>query len=190
MKTLKKTTIFLGCMAACAVILSGCAGERKGPFDVPGAVPSSSGSGGYAGAGGYPGGATGTYTGQAPVSGDVARAAAEISAAKVYFAFDRADIRPEATATLDRVAVVLKQYPSIRISIQGHTDERGGSEYNYKLGERRARAAYRYLMNAGVPARQVDMVTFGKHTPAVAGHAESAWSRNRRAEFIVLTTCY
>lgn len=171
MKILNKAAALLGSLV---VILSGCAKERTGPFDVPSAIPSSSGQ----------------LSGQAPVSDEVARAAGEISAAKVYFAFDRAEIRPQDQDTLNRVAEALKRHPSIRISIHGHTDERGGSEYNYNLGERRARAAYRYLMSAGAPARQVDMVTYGKHTPAMAGHSESAWSRNRRAEFVVLTTCF
>lgn len=174
MKTLQKTLTLLGCLAALAVVLSGCARERRGPFDVPAAVPSSSGYAAESGA----------------ASGDLARAVAEIRAANVYFAFDRADIRPEYRETLDRVALALIRHPSVRISIQGHTDERGGSEYNYDLGARRARSAFRYLLNAGVPASRVDMVTFGKYSPAMAGQSEYAWSRNRRVEFIVLTTCY
>lgn len=161
------------------LVLAGCAKERTGPFDVPGAWPSS-GAAASAGAAFGPG---------APDS-DVTRAAAEIAAAKVYFAFDRADIRPDAHQALNRVSSLLRQYPSIRISIHGHCDERGSREYNFGLGERRARAAYRYLVNAGVPARQIDMVTYGKMVPSPPGRGESVWSLNRRAEFVVLTTCY
>ncbi len=120
-----------GCLML-ALGLAGCAKPRTGPFDVPAAMPSSR---------------------YAFVSADVDQAAARINAAKVYFAFDRADIRPDARAALDQVAFLLKQHPSIRISIQGHCDERGSRGYNFDLGDRRARAAYGYLVSAGVPAR-------------------------------------
>ena len=92
--------------------------------------------------------------------------------------------------TIDRVATLLRQNPSVRISLHGHCDERGGNEYNYGLGERRARAVYGSLLSAGAPSYQVEMVNHGKKNPAVPGRTEAAYSRNRRVEFIVLTTCY
>ena len=79
----------------------------------------------------------------------------------------------------------MKQYPQLRVVIEGHCDERGTEEYNLALGERRARAAYEFLMNLGIPASQMEMVSFGKLHPAVSGGGESAWSKNRRDEFKV-----
>ena len=149
--------------------LAGCAKPRTGPFDVPSAIPSS-------------GTATGTK--------DMSQVVAQINAAKVLFAFDRADIRSDAREALGQVAALLRQYSSIRISIRGHCDERGSREYNFDLGERRARAAYGYLLSVGVPPCQMEMVTYGKKTPAVYGRSESVWAMNRRVEFSVLTTCY
>jgi peptidoglycan-associated lipoprotein len=71
------------------------------------------------------------------------------------------------------------------VIIEGHCDERGTQEYNLALGERRARAAYEFLLNLGVNAGQMDMVSFGKLHPAVMGSGESAWAKNRRDEFKV-----
>lgn len=164
----------LGCFF-CLGILAGCPKPRTGPFDVPAAT----GSGAM-----VPGKA---FRGS---SDELNRAAAAIAAATVYFAFDRADIQPDARLEIERVAVLLKQYPSIRISLHGHCDERGPNEYNYGLGERRARAVYAQLLGVGAPSSQVEMVTYGKKTPAVTGRTESAYARNRRVEFVVLTTCF
>ena len=176
--------------------LAGCSAKpRTGPFDVPSgesgtAVSSSaySGSSVPARQGGSSGAPVPAW--QKDASNAVNRAAAEIAAAKVLFDFNRAEIRPDARAALDHVAGLLKQNPSIQIALQGHCDERGGNEYNYGLGERRARAAYGYLLKAGVPAYQLKMVNHGKKTPAVAGRTESAYAQNRRVAFCVLTTCY
>lgn len=156
------------------VFATGCAKEWSGPFDVPSADPGSS---------------VRVRQGGTP-SDAVSRAAAEIATATIYFDFDRAAIRPDARAALDRVADLLRQNPSIRIALQGHCDERGGEEYNYGLGERRARAAYGYLLKAGAPAPQLTMVNYGEKTPAVPGHTEPVYAKNRRVAFCVLTTCY
>ena len=79
----------------------------------------------------------------------------------------------------------MKQVPQLRVIIEGHCDERGTEEYNLALGERRARAAYEFLLNLGVSAGQMEMVSFGKLHPAVSGSGEAAWSKNRRDEFKV-----
>ena len=70
------------------------------------------------------------------------------------------------------------------MTIEGHTDERGSAEYNLALGERRANAAKRYLVDLGVSSSQLSTVSFGEDRPAVQGHDESAWRYNRRAEFV------
>lgn len=99
---------------------------------------------------------------------------------RVFFGFDRIDLTPEARATLDRQAQWLKQYPSVRVTVEGHADERGTREYNLALGERRANAVKNYLVAAGVPANRINTISYGKERPAVLGSNEAAWAQNRR----------
>jgi len=112
-------------------------------------------------------------------------AAQRISDGVIYFAFDRYDLSAEARATLTQKATVMREVPQLRVTIEGHTDERGTEEYNLALGERRARAAYDFLVNLGLPPSQMEMVSFGKLRPAVMGSTEAAWALNRRCEFRV-----
>jgi len=105
---------------------------------------------------------------------------------KIYFEYDRYDIRADSQETLKVKANALRSYPTIRVQIQGHCDERGTQEYNLALGERRARAAYEYLLRLGVSANQMEMLSYGKERPAVAGSGEAVWSQNRRDEFIII----
>ena len=86
---------------------------------------------------------------------------------------------------LTQKAAIVKQFPRLRVLIEGHTDERGTEEYNLALGERRARAAYEFLLNLGVNANQLDMISMGKLHPAKEGSGESVWAMNRRDEFKV-----
>lgn len=102
----------------------------------------------------------------------------------VYFAFDRADIREDARAKLRTNADVINGM-SRAITIEGHCDERGSTEYNLALGERRANAVKRYLVDLGVASSKLRTVSFGEDRPAVQGHDESAWRYNRRADFTV-----
>jgi peptidoglycan-associated lipoprotein len=112
-------------------------------------------------------------------------AAANISNGIIYFEYDRYDLATQSKDALSRKAPVLKQFPQLRVTIEGHCDERGTEEYNLALGERRARAAYEFLLNLGVPASQMETVSFGKLHPAVLGSGEAVWSKNRRDEFKV-----
>ncbi|MGH0031567.1 MAG: peptidoglycan-associated lipoprotein Pal [Myxococcota bacterium] len=102
----------------------------------------------------------------------------------VYFDFDKSDIRPDARATLKANADAIGSGPGDTITIEGHCDERGSSEYNLALGERRANAVKRYLVDLGVPSSRLRTVSFGEDRPAVQGHDESAWRYNRRADFV------
>ncbi len=104
---------------------------------------------------------------------------------RVFFSFDKSDLTSEAQATLDRQAVWLKKYSSVKIAVEGHCDERGTREYNLALGERRATAAKNYLVAAGIPASRITTVSYGKERPAVVGNNEAAWSQNRRAVTVV-----
>ena len=104
---------------------------------------------------------------------------------RVFFGFDKSDLSAEARATLDRQVVWLKKYASLKVTIEGHADERGTREYNLALGERRATAAKNYLVAAGINADRVKTVSYGKERPAVLGSNEAAWAQNRRAVTVV-----
>ena len=105
---------------------------------------------------------------------------------RVFFDFDKSDIRPDARETIDTLAVWLGANPSVTLTIEGHADERGTTEYNLALGERRALAVRAYLVGLGVDANAVQTRSMGEESPASFGHDESAWSANRRAEFLVV----
>ncbi len=101
----------------------------------------------------------------------------------VYFDMDRAVLRADARASLKAGADAIQEHPEWGVvTIQGHCDERGSDEYNLALGERRATAVKRYLVDLGVPRSRLSTVTFGERLPAVAGHDEKAWRFNRRSE--------
>jgi peptidoglycan-associated lipoprotein len=105
--------------------------------------------------------------------------------AEVYFEFDKADIREQDRAALSKNADALKRFDFLRITVEGHCDERGTVEYNLALGERRARAAHDYLASLGVPAERLKTVSYGKEVPVCAQSSEDCWQRNRRAHFTV-----
>ena len=103
----------------------------------------------------------------------------------VFYELDSSDLSADAQATLQANAGVLKQYATWQITIEGHCDERGSAEYNLALGERRALTARDYLVSLGVPANRVRTVSYGKEFPFDPGHDEGAWSKNRRAHFVI-----
>jgi peptidoglycan-associated lipoprotein len=106
----------------------------------------------------------------------------------VYFDFDSFVIRPEFQLLIESHAKYLKADRSRQITIEGHTDERGGREYNLALGQKRAEAVRRSLMLQGVSDNQIEPVSFGEERPAASGNSESAMAKNRRAEIIYVTT--
>ena len=103
----------------------------------------------------------------------------------VFYNLDSADIDGTGQRALQENADVLKKYSSWQISVEGHCDERGTAEYNLALGERRAVAARNYLVSLGITADRIKTVSYGKEFPFDPGHDESAWSKNRRAHFVV-----
>ena len=100
---------------------------------------------------------------------------------RVFFAFDRSDITPEAQEILARQADWLRRYPNVTVTIEGHCDERGTREYNLALGERRAQAVKNVLVASGIPASRISTISYGKERPAVVGSSEEAYAHNRRA---------
>jgi peptidoglycan-associated lipoprotein len=115
-------------------------------------------------------------------SGSSAPAASRI----IYFDFDSSEIRSEFSAALGEHARVLTQNASVRVRLEGHTDERGSPEYNIGLGERRAQAVRRALMLQGAADAQLSTVSYGEERAAVIGLTEEAWAQNRRVEIVYL----
>jgi len=103
----------------------------------------------------------------------------------IYFDFDRYVIREDGKRVLDENASTLKGKQFKKVVIEGHCDERGTTDYNLALGERRASAAKRYLTTLGVPAARISIISFGKEKPSCKEHNETCWQNNRRAHFIV-----
>ena len=100
---------------------------------------------------------------------------------RLFFDFDRSDLKPEARQQVERWAAWLTRFPQRTVVIEGHCDERGTREYNLALGERRANAARQYLVSLGIAANRVTTISYGKERPTVSGNNEAAWSQNRRA---------
>ena len=103
----------------------------------------------------------------------------------LFFALDSADVSAEGQRVLQDNASIMKKYPAWQVTIEGHCDERGTAEYNLALGERRALAAKNYLVSLGIPADKVKTVSYGKEFPFDPGHDDGAWSKNRRAHFVI-----
>jgi peptidoglycan-associated lipoprotein len=110
---------------------------------------------------------------------------AERPLADVYFDYDKSDIREDAKAPLQKNADWMKKWTSTQISIEGHCDMRGSSEYNLGLGSRRANAVKDYLVNLGVPAARIMVVSKGKEQPFCNDENESCWQQNRRGHFLI-----
>ena len=103
----------------------------------------------------------------------------------LFFELDSSDVSPEGMKAMQDNAAVLKKYPAMQITIEGHCDERGTAEYNLALGERRALAARNYLVSLGIAADKIKTVSYGKEFPFDAGHDDAAWKNNRRAHFVI-----
>jgi peptidoglycan-associated lipoprotein len=116
------------------------------------------------------------------------QALAEASAFKnknIYFAFDRYDLNSEARENLEMLTDWLLAHPEFEVTIEGHCDERGTTEYNLALGERRAEAAKAYIVNLGMDIGKVTTISYGEELPVDPGHNEKAWAKNRRGHFLV-----
>lgn len=103
----------------------------------------------------------------------------------VHFDFDRSDIRGDAQPILSRKADYMSANPSIKVTVEGHCDDRGTDAYNMALGERRAEAAKAYLVNMGVAANRLNTISYGEERPVDPAQNEAAWAKNRRAHFVI-----
>jgi peptidoglycan-associated lipoprotein len=163
-------------VGACA--LTACASKPS--------KPATSGEAGMAGAA-EGAGAANANAGNASGDEEVAGPQAGLLAKRtVYFDFDSSEIKGEGTDIVAAHAKYLAANPAARVRLEGHTDERGSREYNIGLGERRAQSVRRALLLQGAADAQISTVSYGEERPAVAGHDEAAWAKNRRVEFVYL----
>ncbi len=103
----------------------------------------------------------------------------------VHFEYDKSNLLPEAQENLRAKAKWLQENPDVSVVIEGHCDERGSSEYNMALGDRRAGSAKTFLIGLGIAAQRITAVSYGKEKPLDPGHDEAAWAKNRRAHFVI-----
>lgn len=134
-----------------------------------------------------PGGSWSESTGDMPLSrsGYTGEWSSDPNLSTIYFDYNSFELSSQAQATLDRDIGYLREKPSLRVLLEGNCDERGTEEYNQALGERRALSAREYLINQGISASRIDVISYGELRPAVEGNSESAWGKNRRVEFKV-----
>ncbi len=169
-------SLTIAALATALVLSAGCA--RKKPADLP---PPPGGTEAGTGTEGT-GSGTGTGTvGGAALPGSRADFLQNVTADRVYFATDSHTLDGDARAVLDTQAAWLTRNSGVRVTIEGHADERGTREYNLALGDRRANAAKNYLASRGISASRMTVISWGKERPEAEGSDESAWARNRRA---------
>jgi len=121
---------------------------------------------------------------EAEIAARKAREAAQKQLADIYFAFDKWALTAEGKKNLTQSAEALKQVPTVKLSIEGHCDERGSREYNLVLGEKRAKEAQRFLLGLGV-TNPVSVTSYGKERPVCTEHDESCYWKNRRAHLVL-----
>lgn len=184
--TPRSRLLSLATAALAALVLAGCA--SKVPLDTKPPVESRTPTAPADSTGTAPvGGSTGVAQSQVTTV-DLARSTAEEAARAgrvVLFDFDSFVVKDEFRGVIEAQAKALVANRQRRITIEGHTDERGGREYNLALGQKRAEAVARALVLLGAQENQIESVSFGKERPAVEGSTEAAWSQNRRAELNV-----
>jgi peptidoglycan-associated lipoprotein len=171
-----KTTLVVATMA---LAITGCAKKRPAVLP-PAPVDQNAGVDPNAGA-------NTTNPDGAITPGSDADFRRSVTSNTVHFGLDQYDIDPEARAILDNQAQWLARYPNVRITIEGHCDERGTREYNLALGDRRANAAKNYLAARGVSADRMNVISYGKERPIALGSDDASYAQNRRAVTVVLS---
>ena len=178
---------FLAVMALCFVVALSSCSKKEVVQDEPG-FSTSEDSGGTFGEMGDDMGSADTMDSGMGMAGDSAGTPIGQSELQtIYFPYDSYSLSTEARETLKTNAQWLKDNPAATIQIEGHCDERGTIEYNIALGERRANATMGYMERLGVEPSRMSVISYGEERPAELGSSESAWSRNRRSEFVILS---
>jgi len=168
--TIRRTTAMLAAVAMLAV--GACA--KKAPEELPPAPE------------GTDTGSTDTGIGNAVIPGSQQDFVANVSSDRIFFDFDQYNVDAEDQATLRSQAQWLQRNPAVRVTLEGHADERGTRDYNIALGERRANAAKNYLASLGIDPSRINVISYGKERPAALGSNEEAWAQNRRAVTVVI----
>ena len=170
-------------LVALAAALSLAACSKKKPAELPpppigadGGAGAQDGSGANAGAGAGAGG-----VGSTALPGSRADFLASVPSERILFETDSYSVDADDRAILDAQAAWLQRNPTVRVTIEGHADERGTREYNLALGDRRANAAKNYLAARGISSARMSVISWGKERPVAQGSDESAWAQNRRA---------
>jgi len=166
--TIRKTTAMIAAITMLAV--GAC--SKKAPEVLP---PAPEGTGTD----------TGSNTGGV-VPGSQQDFIANVSSDRIFFDFDQYNVDAQDQATLQSQAQWLARNPAVRVTLEGHADERGTRDYNIALGERRANAAKNYLATLGVDPSRINVISYGKERPAAIGSNEEAWAQNRRAVTVVI----
>jgi len=181
--------IKIGLILIPALILGACGTTATKKGEAGGGAGMENGSTGGAGGAstmgvGPGGGAEATPLGGGGMAGGGAGDADLLSKKVVYFDYDSSSIHSEDRAIIQAHANYLSQHPGTKVTLEGHTDERGTREYNIGLGERRANAVKQMMLLMGVSSSQISTVSYGEERPAALGHDESAWHLNRRVEIV------
>lgn len=174
--------------ASLAVALIATAACSKKKVNLPPNPPAAEAPGTVPGAETGPVGTVETPVGSANLPGGLADFIAQSGSDRVLFGYDSYEIDDDGRVILGKQAEWLARYPALRITLEGHTDERGTREYNLALGDRRANAAKNFLAAQGVAASRITTISFGKEKPEADGSDEAAYARNRRAVTILLGT--
>ncbi len=162
-------------LVSALVLTAGCA--KKKPADLPPPPATTTPAPAYE--------APAPTTGSASVPGSRADFLQQAGTDTVHFGTDASDVDSEAQAILTRQAAWLARYPNVSVTVEGHCDERGTREYNLALGDRRANSAKNFLVNAGVSASRISVISYGKERPVATGSDEDSWAQNRRAVTVV-----
>ncbi|MCP4116827.1 MAG: peptidoglycan-associated lipoprotein Pal [Desulfobacteraceae bacterium] len=114
-----------------------------------------------------------------------AAAAREFQSQDIYYGFDSSELTPRSKSLLKEKADWIEQNPTVLVTIEGHCDDRGTTEYNLALGERRALSAKKFLVNLGIPESRLRTISYGEERPFDTAATEEAWAKNRRAHFVI-----
>jgi peptidoglycan-associated lipoprotein len=163
-------------MTAALLALAACSKNPK-PKDLPPPPPASTADAN--------GSATSSAVGNQVLPGSRADFLAQAGTDTVHFATDSSDVDSEAQNILTAQIAWLRKYPNVRVTVEGHCDERGTREYNLALGDRRANSAKNFLVNGGIDASRISVISYGKERPVATGSDESSWAQNRRAVTVV-----
>lgn len=164
-------------VSAAAVLLAGCPTKPVDEKEPGTDVEDRAGATGTVGTAGLPG--RGGYT-----AADLNDPSSPLYQRVIYFEYDRSDIQPQFVDVLRAHASYLSSNTGTRVTLEGHTDERGTREYNLALGDQRADTVRRFLLAEGVADSQISTLSYGQERPANAAHTEAAWALNRRAVLV------